>query len=107
MTDKRYFITQEHVGLEVYTNAYVHQLEVQIERLRAALEPFAKLAAGIPDNWPGQCPLRIDSGLYRGGPKHYEYVAYHGIGDDAKPLGYHHVALPTIAEWRAVEEVMK
>lgn len=106
MADKRYYITQEDIGCEAYTNAYVHGLEAQIERLRAALKPFAKLAAGIPDNWPGQCPLRIDRQQCRGTTHYYEYIAYHGV-DGGKPHGYEYVLLPTIAEWRAVEEALR
>ena len=78
-----------------------------IERLRAALAPFAKLAAGIPGNWPGECPLRIDRDMHRGSPRYYELIAYHGITDDGKPLGYEYTLLPTIAEWRAAEEALK
>lgn len=85
----------------------VAELHATIKRLRAALEPFAKLASAIPHNWPGQCPLAIDRDPYRGGPKYYEYILYHPIGDDGKPLLYHHVLLPTIAEWRAVKEALR
>ena len=64
----------------------------EIERLQAALKPFAKLGSRIPDNWPDECPLRVDSGPDQHGDW-YEWLSYHGVND----TGY---LLPTIGEWR-------
>lgn len=71
---------------------YTKYLEDEIERLRKALEPFALVASGIPDNWPGCCPLSFvyepqaeDSGNW--------HLGYAG-SLDACPY-------PTIDEWRA------
>lgn len=74
----------------------------EIERLRAALLPFAALTHGIPENWPAQCPLRIDSGPDRDG-RLYEWIAYHGVGDDGLPLDGS-TLLPTVGEWREAAE---
>ena len=79
--------------------AKVAELEAEVARLERvckAVAPFAEVAAGIPDNWPGQCRLRIDHRLDGS-----EYLAYHGVSKE--PLG----ALPFICEWRAAAEAAK
>jgi hypothetical protein len=77
-------------------------LRAEVERLRAVIAPFAKLGRGIPDNWPDYCPLRIDSGPNRDG-RMYEWISYHGVGDDGKTLDCD-ALLPTIGEWQAAAE---
>lgn len=66
-------------------------LRAKADKLREALKPFARLS--IPDNWPGDCKLRIDSRRDAS-----EYISYHGLPETS--LGI----LPTIAEWREAAE---
>lgn len=61
----------------------------KIERLKTLFEPFAKVVEGVPDNWPGECRLRIDTR-----DDGSEYLAYHG--DPEEHLG----VLPTLDQWR-------
>lgn len=79
----------------------------ELIRLRDALAPFAELGAKIPDNWPGQCPLRIDQGQNRivvlGRP--YEYLSYHGVNDDGKTI-HCDTLLPTIGQWREANDAI-
>ena len=63
----------------------------ETERLRAVAGPFAALASGIPDNWPGECRLRIDTRRDQS-----EFLNYHGVPEE------HRGVLPTIDQWRAV-----
>ena len=37
------------------------ELLARVQELTLALAPFARVAGGIPDNWPGQCVLTVDS----------------------------------------------
>ena len=84
-------------------DAEIARLKAELAAARAALRPFAAVAAGIPDSWPGQCPLRIDSGpVWRGNGRQYEWMAYHGVGNDGRTLDCD-ALLPSIAEWRAAE----
>ncbi len=80
---------------EVIRAAYAEPM-AELERLRKSIMPFAKLATRIPDNWPGECQLRIDSGPDRDG-NYYEWFSYHGVNDKGG-------LLPTIAEWREATE---
>ena len=70
--------------------------EQEVAELRLALKPFVMTARGIPDNWPGECHLRIDSepvlmGDFTGCR---EWLCYHGVHD------VQDACLPTIAQWR-------
>ena len=87
-----------NIGPDAHERALhrIAELEAKVERIRKAVAPFAEVAAGIPDNWPGQCRLRIDH--RRDGS---EYLAYHGVSKE--PLG----TLPFICEWRAAAEAAK
>ena len=67
------------------------RLTGEIKGLRAAIQPFAGLARGIPDHWPGECKLRIDQRSDGS-----EYVCYHGLEWQDARLGI----LPTLDEWR-------
>lgn len=67
-------------------------LGTEIERLQAALRPFANVARGIPDNWPGECCLRVDSWHDRYDQLR-EWLAYHQVGE-------REAVLPTIDQWR-------
>jgi hypothetical protein len=69
------------------------KLEAELAAARAALEPFARIAHGIPDNCPGQCHLRIDC------DEAYtrEWLSYLGVNDCSD------VVLPTIEQWRAAQ----
>lgn len=58
--------------------------EAERDRLRAALEPFAKHASGIPDNWPGHCSLNWNYDDDHGG-KTNVYLGYEGYDIDAGP----------------------
>lgn len=71
----------------------VQVLLAELKRLRAALMPFAEVAAGIPGNWPGYCKLRVDTRGCLG-----EYLCYHGKPE--ADLGL----LPTLSEWREAAE---
>jgi hypothetical protein len=75
------------------------ELLAERDRLKAALKPFAALAAGIPDNWPADCSLRIDDRVGKAG--WYEYLSYWGRNDAGESLDCAQPLLPTIAEWRA------
>lgn len=71
----------------------IAELEQELAAARAALEPFAKVARGIPDNWPEQCRLRIDNEAdTKTNPR--EWLCYHGIVESEGGV------LPTIYEWR-------
>ena len=70
-----------------HNQSAIEELEAEVKRLRAALQPFANM--GIPSNWPGQCRLRIDNRLDGS-----EFLSYHG-----EPEAWMGV-LPTLAEWR-------
>ena len=61
----------------------------EVDQLREALRPFADVAKGIPDNWPGECRVRVDIGLVQ------EWLSYYEAGTP-------NATFPTIAEWRAV-----
>jgi hypothetical protein len=93
-------------GIVAIVNAFpamaeeLKRLREQLERLHKAVEPFRALARTIPDNWPAQCPLRIDSGPDRKG-RQYEWIAYHGVGNDGKNTDCDSL-LPTIGEWRSL-----
>ena len=61
----------------------------EVDQLREALRPFADVAKGIPDNWPGECRLRVDHNPVQ------EWLSYYEAGTP-------NATFPTIAEWRAV-----
>ena len=84
-----------HHWMEVY-RARLQEANQNIDRLRNALAPFAKLAEGIPENWPRQCKLRVDN--RRDGT---EYNCYHE--EPEAHLGI----LPTIGEWFKAAEIRK
>ena len=67
--------------------------ECPICQLFAALQPFAEIASGIPDNWPADCHLRINTDVDRDGMP-FEYLSYHGLEESIHPV------LPTIGQWR-------
>ena len=67
----------------------ITELEAEVDQLREALRPFADVAKGIPDNWPGECRVRVDIGLVQ------EWLSYYEAGTP-------NATFPTIAEWRAV-----
>jgi hypothetical protein len=71
-------------------------LTARLAAAEAALKPFAEVARGIPDNWPGQCHLRIDSEPVQLGDfiGCREWLCYHGVEDCQD------VCLPTIEQWR-------
>ena len=73
-----------------------HAMDGEVKRLKGRLAPFAAVIAGLPDNWPGECRLRIDR---RNDGS--EYLAYHG--EPEKHLG----RLPTITQWREAAETAK
>ena len=70
--------------------------EDSIERIQAALRPFAIVAKGIPSGWLGHCKLRVDHRHDRS-----EYLSYHGVPDAELGL------LPTIDEWREAVKVLE
>lgn len=77
-----------------YSNAqqlqqYNEELIEEVRQLRIALKPFAKVADGIPKDWPGQCHLRVDWNASG------EWLCYHPVTADVRTC-----MLPTIAEWR-------
>ncbi len=74
-------LEQHAAGCEEYERA---------ERTAAALAPFAKVASGIPDNWPGKCPILFA----RDGNRWY--LVYVGLDDECP--------YPTIAQWQAAAE---
>lgn len=97
--DEPYEVTEEH-------HLALCEIEWLRERLaaaEAALKPFADVARGIPDNWPGECHLRIDSEPVQLGDfiGCREWLCYHGVEDCQD------VCLPTIEQWRAAERVAK
>lgn len=69
----------------------VDATENDAAKLRAALKPFAAVAKGIPNNWPGHCRLRED---WREDldDEFHQWLAYLGVNDGG--------TFPTIAEWR-------
>ena len=69
----------------------IELFESEIEQLQEIIGPFAALASGIPDNWPGYCRLRIDTRRDQS-----EFLNYHGVPEE------HLGVLPTIDQWRAV-----
>jgi len=81
--------------------------KAEIERLRTALAPFAKIASGIPDRWPGECPLKVACGPWGRDGRWREAISYHFVEDDGEPSMCESVVLPTIAEWREVERCCK
>ncbi len=91
--------------ITIIREAFAEQ-RAELERLRAVIKPFAVVANGIPDNWPGKCRLRIDSGpsIPSRCSRRYEWVAYHGVGDDGMPDC--DGLLPTIAEWHKAAEAV-
>jgi len=56
------------------------------------LEPFIKIAKGIPHNWPGECILRFDQ--RNDGSI---YLSYYGVNDAREGI--------TINQWRALLDV--
>lgn len=92
MTDIDRIIVTARRDSRCVSGAETRALCDEIDRLRAALAPFADAAKGIPDNWPGWCKLRIDD---RGnGMMVREVVSYHSCGQGG-------ALLPTIDQWRA------
>ena len=80
--------------------------EQQGERLRAAIAPFAAVAALIPDHWPGRCRLREDAELRR----HFRYFAGERLRYDQLLNYWPEIdggRLPTIAQWREAAEAAK
>lgn len=92
------------------SNKTIAELRAKVERLRAALLPFARVAAGIRDNWPEQCPLRIDQGVDKSGRPgskyYYEVLSYYAIDNEGRPEDCL-TLLPTIREWREAAEAVK
>ncbi len=70
-------------------------LAVKVERLTAALSPFAAVGKTICHNWPGECRLRIDVRVDGS-----EYHAYHGTPESHLGL------LPTLKQWREATDAM-
>lgn len=71
-------------------------LRLSLAAAEAALKPFAEVARGIPDNWPGECHLRIDGEPVQLGDfiGCREWLCYHGVQD------VQDACLPTIEQWR-------
>ena len=69
----------------------VRKLCDEIDRLRAALAPFADVAKGIPANWPADARLREDADCC--GIERRFHLAYWPATCGS--------GLPTIGEWRA------
>ena len=63
------------------------------QKLIDALMPFAHVADGIPDNWPGQCSL-----AWRQSERGHYYISYEKEGDDAGPK---------IKEYRNLRKALK
>ncbi len=75
----------------------IDDLEDENTRLREALRPFALVAEGVPENWPGCCPLTFEHAPQAEDGGNW-FISYAGI-HDACPY-------PTIDQWReAGEEV--
>jgi len=64
------------------------ELLARVQELTLALAPFARVARGIPGNWPGQCVLTVDS------PGIAERVVPH------RPMYFGTSDMPTIANYR-------
>lgn len=64
---------EEAKALEVATRNV--DLEVEVAKLREVLKPFAAVAAGVPDNWPGFCPLTWNQERLRD-ETHFGSVSY-------------------------------
>jgi hypothetical protein len=66
---------------------------LEVDRLRAALLPFARVAKGIPGNWPGQCALVPDR--YPSGTWALNYASENEVN-----------WLPTLADYRAAADAV-
>ena len=69
----------------------VEKLRQRVADMKALLRQFGDI--GIPDNWPGHCKLRIDTG--RDG---HEHISYHGVPEQ------HLGILPQLCYWRQARE---
>jgi hypothetical protein len=105
LVDQVATLTEEVATLEAEHTADQKELLAALEnngRLRAALAPFAAVAAGIASNWPGYCRLREGAAYRKIGTPHsgaqgwHQWLEYWGANEGG--------SFPTIDEWRAAAE---